>query len=390
MKVDLPKDHYIRKIEVGDSGIDIDFAPKQRIALLFISLNDRYWPYLAQVIKDCKQNFLPHHNVDYFVWTDYNEDTKKDQLERLDKLAEEYIKTKDQNVLNSVVNTFSAVVRLHGAFYAQEIQTALQTLAQQGITYKQDGPKFWIESTHEVGETDVLSLIKACKDVLISHHKDMDETLKGSTISDTAPVDWPAPTLMRYHLFLNQEEKLKEYDHVLYLDADMRVVSKISDEVLSEGLLAAEHPMYSLRKEYIPPYEPNERSTAYIPRPGQVVDENGKKRFKPYYYAGGFQGGRSSLFIEAMKTMKKNIDKDFDGNYTAIWNDESHWNKYLSEFKGALTVLSPAYIYPDSLIKEYYEPIWGKSYEPKIVTLTKPFSLSSQGAEEIRKFIEKK
>lgn len=390
MKIPLPQNNYIKKIEVGTDGIDVEFAPKQKIALLFISLNDRYWPYLAQVIKDCRQNFLPHHKVDYFVWTDYNEESKKKQLDSLDRLAAEYNKTKSQELLNGVVNTFASILRLYGLFYPQEVQKAITSLGGQGLFFKVEGPKFWIESPRPVNEADVILLIEASKDILRHSHKDMDEVLQGTIVSDTAPVEWPAPTLMRYHLFLSQEEKLKEYDHVLYLDADMRVLTKISDEVLSEGLLSAEHPMYSLRKEYIPPYEPNEESTAFIKRPGRILDENGKKRFKPYYYAGGFQGGKADLFIEAMRTMKKNIDKDFDNNYTAIWNDESHWNKYLFEYTGPLVVLSPSYIYPDSLIKEYYEKIWGQSYEPKIMTLTKPFSLSSQGAEEINKFIEGK
>ena len=191
---------------------------------------------------------------------------------------------------------------------------------------------------------------------------------------------------MRYHLFLQQEEKLKDYDYIFYMDADMRVVAKISDEIMGEGLTAAEHPMYSLRKHYIPPYEPNPNSTAYIKRPGKVVNENGTLRFKPYYYAGGFQGGTAESFLEAMKILKKNIDKDFDNNYISIWNDESHWNKYLSEHEPNI-VLSPSYVYPDSLIKEYYIPLWGCSYEPKIITLTKPFTLSAQGAEETNKVI---
>jgi hypothetical protein len=145
--------------------------------------------------------------------------------------------------------------------------------------------------------------------------------------------------------------------------------------------------MYSLRKEYTPPYEPNPESMAYIKRPGKIINENGMFRFKPYYYAGGFQGGTAKEFLKASRVLKRNIDRDFDKNYVAIWNDESHWNRYLFDYKGDLVVLSPSYVYPDSLIKEYYEKAWGCSYEPKIITLTKPFTLSTQGAEEINKFI---
>ena len=313
MKVPLEKNQYIKKIEVNEDGLDIQFEDKKKVAITFISVNDRYWPYLKQVIEDCKHNFLPHHNVDYFVWSDIPE-----------KGSPEY----------------------------------------QAIK----GTEWWT------------------KEKLVETVDYLRDT-KGIEIFETEAIEWPAPTLMRYHLFLQQEEKLKEYDYVFYLDADMRVVDKISDELFNEGLLSAEHPMYSLRREYIPPYEPNPDSTAYIPRPGRVIDDNGKPRFKPYYYAGGFQGGKTDEWIRAMQVMKDNIDKDFNNNYVAIWNDESHWNKYLSTYEGELIVLPPSYIYPDSLIKEYYEPIWGKKYEPKIITITKPFSLSKQGAEHLNEFL---
>lgn len=214
------------------------------------------------------------------------------------------------------------------------------------------------------------------------------ESNYGATIFETEPAQWPLPTLMRYSLFLQQEEKLKEYDYIFFCDADMLFVSVVGDEILGEGLTAALHPGYAIRKEYWPPYEPNDKSAAYIKRPGRVIDDGGKPRFMPTYFAGGFQGGRSQEWLQACKEMKKMIDKDFGINFISIWNDESHWNKYLSEYPPAV-ILSPSYIYPDSLIKEYYEPLWGCSYPPKIVTLTKKFTVSKEGAEAIQKIINK-
>lgn len=203
----------------------------------------------------------------------------------------------------------------------------------------------------------------------------------------TEPVEWPLPTLMRYHLFLQQEEYLKEnFDYIFYLDADMRITDWIGEEILGSGLTAAVHPMYYLKRNLYPPYEPNPESTAYIPRPGRIVEENGVKRFEPLYYAGGFQGGRTEDWIKAMKTMRKNIEDDFNRNYIAIWNDESHFNRYLYENSPAV-VLDPSYIYPDSLIAEYYVPIWGRNYSPKIVTLTKPFTTSKEGGDAVKKMI---
>lgn len=193
----------------------------------------------------------------------------------------------------------------------------------------------------------------------------------------TEPCEWPTPTLMRYHLFLKEEELLSTYDYILYIDADMKFVSRVGDEILGD-LVGAQHPMYAIRKEYVPPYEPNENSTAYIPRTGRIVDNKGSKRLEPLYFAGGFQGGRSAEFIKAMKVMRDRIDEDFTkNNYVAIWNDESHWNRYCLDNKPDV-VLSPSYVYPDSLINAYYKKAWGRDYVPRLITITKKFSLTKE------------
>lgn len=335
MKVPLPKGKYIANLEINDTEMLVNFKPRQKVALLFISLNNLYWPYLKTVIEDARKHFLPQHNVDFFVWTDIPDKDTPELKEMIAKMPTDA----QMQQLREFAKTM------------EEAQQIMKLVSQETIK-------------------GVVDFVRDQKDIHLTF---------------TEPIEWPMGTLMRYHLFLQKEEELKKYDHVYYLDVDMRILDKISDEVLSEGLMAAEHPMYSLKYQLVPPYEPNKESAAYIPRVGQVVDHNGKPRFKPLYLAGGFQGGKAKPFIKAMKKMKKNIDKDFNNNYMAIWNDESHWNKYLFNYDGPLTVLSPSYIYPDSLIKEYYEPIWGCSYPPKIMTLTKPWMLSKEGGDAIRK-----
>lgn len=337
LQVPLPANKYFSKIEVNDDGIHAEVKEKKRIALLFICVNFNYWPYLRNVIEDAKKNFLPHHNVDFFAWTDIPLEDREEVTTRIQQLP-----------TNEQIQGF------------RDFAKTLDDLNQIAKLVSQETIK------------DTISFVRDRKDL---------------TITPTEPIEWPMGTLMRYHLFLQKEEELKDYDYVYYLDVDMRVVDKVSDEVLTEGLTAAEHPMYALHPSFIPPYEPNENSTAFIPRLGRVVDEEGRKRFKPLYLAGGFQGGTGKEFIRAMKVMRKNIDTDFNQNYTAIWNDESHWNRYLFTYKGPLTVLSPSYIYPDSLIKEYYEPRWGRPYQPKIITLTKPWNLTKEGAAAIRDHI---
>ena len=210
---------------------------------------------------------------------------------------------------------------------------------------------------------------------------------KDITLFPTEATDWPYPTLLRYNLFLQQEEKLKEYDYIFYCDIDMKFVNVVGDEILG-GITAAQHPMYALKKEYWPPYEPNEHSASYIKRPGRLVDDGGRPRFMPLYFAGGFQGGKTEKFIEAMKTTKKIIEKDLVQSYIPIWNDESAWNKYLSENPPDV-VLTPSYIYPDSLIESFYIPLWGQNYQPRLMTLTKWFTTSKEGGEAVHKMLQK-
>jgi histo-blood group ABO system transferase len=235
-------------------------------------------------------------------------------------------------------------------------------------------------------------MIETARKYLLTNHDveymlwtDMpSESNYGCTLFPTEPIQWPYPTLLRYHLFLQQEEYLKKFDYLFYTDCDMRYVDTVGDEILGNGLTMAQHPMYALRRTYIPPYEPNPKSAAYIPRFGQISqDENGKTWFDPLYAAGGFQGGTTESFMTAMKSMKRGIDKDLSNNYISIWNDESHWNKYLSEHPPAV-VLSPSYIYPDSMINEYYIPIWGRNYTPKLITITKKFSTSKEAGDVLR------
>lgn len=301
-----------------------DIKKKFKVAMVFICLNPLYWEFAKHMVDSARALFLPGHNTDFLFWTDIPEDPKEVSEKVISAFMGRGVPVQDPAVQVNLQNLINGVVDLR----------------------KQ-------------------------KDI---------------KVFPTEPIEWPFPTLLRYNLFLQQEELLKEYDYIFYCDIDMRFVNVVGDEILGEGLTSAQHPMYALRKEWYPPYEPNKESEAYIPRPGKIVSENGKPRFMPLYYAGGFQGGKSDDWITAMKEMKRMVDKDLDKNYIPIWNDESVWNKYLFKNPPAV-VLNPSYIYPDSLIKEYYEPIWGCSYIPKLMTLTKWFSTSKEGGEHVAKMI---
>lgn len=303
---------------------------KFKIAFVYICLNPLYWEYAPAMVQGARQMFLPGHNTDFFFWTDIPQSV----FEINYKIGETWkIHGRDLNDPNTAKGL-------------QDISGAVFNLRSQ-------------------------------KDVKIF-------PIEG--------IDWPYPTLLRYNLFLQQEQILEKYDYIFYCDVDMRFEGIVGDEILGQGITAAVHPGYHIRKEYWPPYEPNPESASYIKRPGRIIDDttmgqlNGKKRFMPLYFAGGLQGGKSKSFIKAMKACKKLIDKDLTKNYIPIWNDETVWNKYLSTHPPDV-VLTPSYIYPDSLIEEYYVPLWGQRYQPRLVTLTKWFSLS-KGTGDLQKMIQ--
>lgn len=205
----------------------------------------------------------------------------------------------------------------------------------------------------------------------------------GATVFPVDTMEWPYPTLMRYHYFLGQEEYLKKFDYLFYLDLDMRVVGIVGDEILGNGLTAAPHPGYCIRQNMWAPFEPNPSSAAYIKQPGRIIEKNGSPLFEPFYAAGGFQGGTTDAFLKAMHEMKRTIDLDMDQGYIARWNDESHWNKYLFDNPPSV-YLNASYIYPDSMIEDYYKKIWGRDYTPRMITITKPFSLQKDNGDNYK------
>lgn len=302
-----------------------DAKKKYKVAFVCICLNPPYWQFAKQMLDGAQNFFLPGHEVDYFMWTDMPE-------------------TKEE-----------AKVQITNSVQGNLVNLSLENLA----------------TAHKEIE-------------MVAENVEAIRKMPRMTVFPLGSIEWPMPTLMRYHNFLHQEETLAKYDYIFYCDVDMVFANVIGDEILGNGITAGVNPMYYLDKSLYPPYEPNPKSAAYIPRPGRIIDDPGSssgKRFQPLYYAGGFQGGKADVWIEAMKVMRKMIDKDFGMNYVPIWNEESIFNRYLFDNPPSI-VLNPSYIYPDSLIEEYYIPRWGRAYQPKLVTLTKKFTLKPLNAEE--------
>ena len=146
---------------------------------------------------------------------------------------------------------------------------------------------------------------------------------------------WPGMAIRRHSLFREHAAVFKGMDFLFYLDVDMRVIDRIGREILGD-LVATLHPGYHDKARDSFTYEIRRESTACI-----GPDEG------THYYCSGFQGGRTSRFLDAVCTMAEKIDQDASRGITAAWHDESHWNRYLIDHPPSV-VLSPSYCwYPD-------------------------------------------
>jgi len=145
---------------------------------------------------------------------------------------------------------------------------------------------------------------------------------------------FPAPTLKRYEIFNNNAGILKDQDYLYYCDVDMLFVSQVGDEILSDSV-ATIHPGF-LGRRGTP--ETRKESLAYIGPEEEMT-----------YFAGGFNGGKTQMFLDMAKTLSENIKKDLSNDIIAIWHDESHMNRYFVD-NPPTKILSPSYCYEQNRI----------------------------------------
>lgn len=147
-------------------------------------------------------------------------------------------------------------------------------------------------------------------------------------------LDWPLPTLLRYRAFCQYAKALAEVDVLLYTDADMLFVGPVDVRDATE-LIAVRHPGYVDTVASELPYERRAVSTAFVPH-GQG----------DAYFCGGVQGGRSTAYLAAANVIDRAIAEDQAKGVTAVWHDESQWNRYLLDHPAEIQ-LSADYCTPD-------------------------------------------
>ena len=144
-------------------------------------------------------------------------------------------------------------------------------------------------------------------------------------------IGWPYDSMMRYRMYLEQKDLYQDIDYLFAVDADMRFVDTVGDEILGE-LVGTQHPWFIGKRGT---YETNPASVAYVaPNEG-----------KTYFHANPF-GGKKESFLSMIATLHENIKLDAASGVIAKWHDESHLNRYYID-NPPTNVLNPGYAYPE-------------------------------------------
>ncbi|XP_074871262.1 histo-blood group ABO system transferase-like [Carettochelys insculpta] len=134
----------------------------------------------------------------------------------------------------------------------------------------------------------------------------------------------------------SQQLFINEVSYLVSADIDMRFNDEVGVEILSD-LFGTIHPGFYAAERRSFTYERRPASQAYVPH-----DEG------DFYYAGAFFGGTVKEIYKLTKKCHEGIMMDKKNGIEAVWQEESHLNKYFIYHKPT-KVLSPEYVWDDNL-----------------------------------------
>lgn len=153
--------------------------------------------------------------------------------------------------------------------------------------------------------------------------------------------EWPYATLLRYDFFSRVSHKLEGFDYLFFFNANIRFVGPVSpreflpNDGQDNGLVGVLHPAYYKSGRWRYPYERIQKnSTAFL-----------RWWLGEYYVLGGVNGGIGPNYLELIRTLRENIQRDLNNQIVAVWHDESHLNCYFNRIRPKL--LTPAFGYPE-------------------------------------------
>ncbi|XP_030391268.1 histo-blood group ABO system transferase-like isoform X3 [Gopherus evgoodei] len=149
---------------------------------------------------------------------------------------------------------------------------------------------------------------------------------------------WQEISMRRMEMlsYFSQQRFINEVSYLVCVDVDMRFNDQVGVEILSD-LFGTLHPGFYTAERRSFTYEHRPASQAYVPS-----DEG------DFYYAGGFFGGTVTEVYKLTKKCHEAIMVDKANGIEAIWQEESHLNKYFLYHKPT-KILSPEYLWDDNL-----------------------------------------
>lgn len=174
---------------------------------------------------------------------------------------------------------------------------------------------------------------------------DSNDPMPG-VVRKTPCLGWPGSTLKRYHVLLEHRELIEQFDFVLHLDADLRFVAPVEEEVIGYSVGVLSPVGYDWPKERLP-FERRPESRACVPE-GQ-----GER-----YYGGSINGGYTDQFLAMAEAVVEGVNEDEKNGILAKFHEESHLNKFYVEHPPQVT-LPPSYLWPETstLKPDYTKPI---------------------------------
>lgn len=118
----------------------------------------------------------------------------------------------------------------------------------------------------------------------------------------------PQAALKRFHIYLESQDMLKDMDYLFAINATMRFVAPVGDEILGKTVAV-------MREK--DSWEGKKRSKAFV-----------KKQQAKQYFTGAFYGGDRKHFLSMVRKMKRGVDTDLKWGYIACCQDESYLNRY--------------------------------------------------------------
>ncbi|XP_006871614.1 PREDICTED: histo-blood group ABO system transferase-like [Chrysochloris asiatica] len=150
---------------------------------------------------------------------------------------------------------------------------------------------------------------------------------------------WQDISMHRMEIISNfsKQRFQREVDYLVCSDVDMKFRDHVGVEILS-SLFGTLHPGFFGHSRQSFTYERRALSQAYISQ-----DEG------DFYYIGALFGGTVQEVYRLTKACHEAIMTDKGNNIEAVWQEESHLNKYLLYYKPT-KVLSPEYMWDNRML----------------------------------------